>query len=60
VDGKLVKNSEEQKTKARISRLRKSGLSFQKVAGALNADGIPAKQGGAWTPMQVSRAAKAA
>ena len=60
VGGKLVQNPEEQATRGRISRLRKSGLSFQKVADALNADGIPAKRGGAWTPMQVSRAAKAA
>ena len=57
VDGKLIPNQEEQKTKARISRLRKSGLSFQKVADALNADGIPAKRGGLWTSMQVNRAA---
>jgi DNA invertase Pin-like site-specific DNA recombinase len=60
VDGKLVKNPEEQQVKARISRLRNAGMSFQKVAGALNADGIPAKRGGAWTSIQVSRAASAA
>jgi DNA invertase Pin-like site-specific DNA recombinase len=60
VGGKLTQNQEEQQTKARISRLRKSGLSFQKVANVLNADGIPTKRGGMWTSMQVSRAAKAA
>ena len=60
LDGKLVGNPGEQLTKDLIAQLRKSGLSFQKVADALNADGIPAKRGGVWTPMQVSRAEKAA
>ena len=56
VDGKLVRNAAEQKIKARIARLRKAGKSLQKVADALNADGITAKEGGAWTSIQVSRA----
>lgn len=60
VEGKLVKNPEEQKTKTRIAKLRKGGASYQKVADTLNAEGISAKRGGAWTAIQVSRASKAA
>lgn len=60
LNGKLTKNTQEQKTKARIARLRKGGASYQKVADTLNADGIPAKRGGMWTAIQVSRASKAA
>jgi DNA invertase Pin-like site-specific DNA recombinase len=60
VDGSLVGNPREQQVKARIIRLRKKGMSFRKVADALNGDGIPTKKGCAWTAMQVSRVVKAA
>ncbi len=60
VDGKLVRNAAEQRVKARIVRLRKSGVSLQKIAATLNSDKIPAKRGGSWTSTQVDRVAKAA
>ena len=58
VDGKLVKNQDEQTVKTRITRLHKSGMSYLKIADALNADGVSAKRGGMWSAIQVSRAAK--
>ena len=60
VNGKLMKNAHEQKVKARIARLRNAGKSYEKIAATLNADGIKAKMGGAWTSPQVHRAAKVA
>jgi len=38
--------------------VRKAGKSYQKIADTLNAEGIPAKLGGAWASPQVSSAAK--
>jgi hypothetical protein len=39
-----------------ISRFRAAGvMSFGAIARALNKRGVPAAQGGCWTPMQVSR-----
>ena len=60
VDGSLVDNPQEQATKARIMNLRDRGLSYQKVADTINADGVPTKKGCAWTAMQISRVAKVA
>jgi DNA invertase Pin-like site-specific DNA recombinase len=60
VDGSLVDNPQEQQIKARVGKMRRSGMSFQKVADALNSDGIPTKKGCAWTAMQISRIVKAA
>lgn len=60
LDASLVENSQEQEVIARMKRLRKQGLSFQRVADTLNAGGIPTKKGCTWKAMQVSRAIKAA
>lgn len=60
VDGSLVDNPLEQGIKTRIVKLRQKGMSYQKVADTLNADGITTKKGCIWTAMQVSRIVKAA
>ena len=60
LDAGLVENSTEQEIIARMKRLRKQGLSFQRVADILNEEKVSTKQGCAWTAMQVSRAVKAA
>ena len=53
VDGILVSNPEEQDILRRIRRLRADGMSFQKVADALNSAGVSAKQGGQWDRVRV-------
>lgn len=60
VGGSLVDNSQEQQVKARVGKMRHDGMSYQRIADALNADGVPTKKGCTWTAMQVSRVAKAA
>ncbi len=59
-DASLVENPQEQEIIAHMKRLRKQGLSLQRVADTLNFADIPTKQGSTWTAMQVSRAVKAA
>ncbi len=58
VDGKLVKNQTEQKTLAKMHRLRDIGKSFQKIVDTLNAGGIPAKHGGQWDRVRVFKIMK--
>lgn len=60
LDASLVENPAEQEVIARMKRLRKQGLSFQRVADNLNADGIPTKKGCTWKAMQISRVVQAA
>lgn len=60
LDASLVENAQEQETIARMKRLRKQGLSFQRVADTLNSEGVPTKRECAWTAMQVSRVVHAA
>lgn len=43
--------------KRRIRRWREGGRSYRAIADALNADGIPAEQGGPWHPNGVRRVA---
>lgn len=46
----LIASANEQETLARMRRLRGEGLSYREIAGQLNEDGIPTKQGkGPWT-----------
>ena len=53
VDGMLIQNQEEQNILRRIRRLRADGMSYQKVADALNGMGVSAKQGGQWDRVRV-------
>ena len=57
-DGKLIKCEEEQKALSRIKRLRKQGLSFQKIADALNTASVPTRHGRPWTRVWVDRLAR--
>ncbi len=43
IDGKLVKDSKEQKVIRKIKRLRRKGKSYRKIANILNEQGVPAK-----------------
>lgn len=53
IGGKLVDNAAEQAVIERIVRLRARGTSYDRIARALNRDGIPAKRGGKWHAMSV-------
>jgi hypothetical protein len=44
----LVPLAEEQAIVGRIQALRANGWPLRRIAGALNDDGIPTKQGGRW------------
>ena len=55
VDGKLIPIPAEQTALRRIQELRTQGYSYSRIATALNAEGIPAKNGGAWHPYAVQR-----
>ena len=55
MDGKLVAVPAEQTALQRINDLRSHGYSYNRIASALNAEGIPAKNGGAWHPFAVQR-----
>jgi site-specific DNA recombinase len=49
----LVRDDDEQKTLARLVELCSEGLSYRKVAKALNDEGHPTKRGGPWQAMTV-------
>jgi site-specific DNA recombinase len=53
IDGSLVINPTEQTVLARMKTDRANGMSFDKLAKALNAEAIPAKRGGPWHAMSV-------
>ena len=50
---RLVMHNDEQRVLARMRRLRAKGQSYSRIAGVLNASGVPAKRGGAWYAMSV-------
>jgi site-specific DNA recombinase len=52
-DGRLVEDSDEQDTLERIRDLRASGLSYERVAAALERERRPTKRGGRWYPASV-------
>ena len=47
-EGKLLPNDEELAVVARIKNLRGEGVSYHKIADALNLEGVPSKRGGKW------------
>jgi site-specific DNA recombinase len=49
----LVKDETEQRALLKISRLRKTGHSYGRIASSLNRSGVPAKRGGVWHAMSV-------
>lgn len=55
VKGKLVPNHAEQQAIRRIKQLRSQGYSYNRIAKALDAEGIPAKTGGKWHPYAVQK-----
>jgi site-specific DNA recombinase len=57
VNGKLIRNEEEQSIISEIKTLKESGLSLRKIAGILNEKGIETKNGKAWTAVQIQRIA---
>jgi site-specific DNA recombinase len=50
---KLKENTEEQETIQIVCRLKEQGQSLRSIAEELNAQGIPAKKGGAWSYGQI-------
>ena len=54
-DGELVPDEREAAIAARIADLRADGKSLREIAAQLDADGLPAKRGGTWSPVTVSR-----
>ena len=57
VNGKLIRNEEEQSIINEIKNLKNKGLSLRKIAGILNEKGIVTKNGKAWTAAQIQRIA---
>jgi len=57
VNGKLIKNEEEQLIINEIKSLKNKGLSLRKIAEALNGRGISTKNGKTWTATQIQRIA---
>ena len=57
INGKLVKNEEEQSIINEIKNLKNKGLSLRKIAGILNEKGIVTKNGKEWTAAQIQRIA---
>jgi len=57
INGKLIRNEEEQSIISEIKKLKESGLSLRKIAEALNRRGIATKNGKAWTATQIQRIA---
>ena len=51
--GRLVEKTDEQQVLRRIQAMRGRGRSYRSIADRLNAQAIPAKRGGAWSPMSV-------
>jgi DNA invertase Pin-like site-specific DNA recombinase len=49
----LTPNPDEMKTALKLITMKGEGASYQKIAGQLNADAIPAKNGGKWHPKTV-------
>ena len=49
----LVKNESEERVVRQILEMRSSGVSYRKIAAWLNAEAVPAKRGGQWSPMSV-------
>jgi site-specific DNA recombinase len=49
----LIPNPDEMKTVAKLIVMKGQGTSYQKIAGLLNEDSIPAKNGGKWHPKTV-------
>lgn len=54
----LIPDPVEQATIALIKALRANGRSYRDIAAVLNRHGVPAKRGGQWHPLTVSRALK--
>lgn len=54
-DGRLTLNPAEQEALAFAREMRAAGATLRAVAAALDAKGIPAKQGGKWSPGQLHR-----
>src|SRR5215472_16708402 len=52
-DGKLIPDAAEQAVIARMATLRADGVSYNRIADALNADAVPTKQGGIWRSQTV-------
>jgi DNA invertase Pin-like site-specific DNA recombinase len=50
---RLVPDANEQRVLARIKRLRKRGMSYDRIARTLNGAGLPAKRSGRWHAMSV-------
>ena len=57
VNGKLIRNEEEQAIISEIKTLKNKGLSLRKIAEALNEKGIVTKNGKTWTATQIQRIA---
>ena len=57
VNGKLIRNEEEQSIISEIKSLKNKGLSLRKIAEELNARGIATKNGKTWTATQIQRIA---
>ena len=57
VNGKLIRNEEEQSIINEIKNLKNKGLSLRKIAGILNEKGIVTKNGKEWTAAQIQRIA---
>ena len=57
VNGKLIRNEEEQAIINEIKKLKESGLSLRKIAEELNGRGVATKNGKAWTAVQIQRIA---
>ena len=57
VNGKLIRNEEEQSIINEIKNLKNKGLSLRKIAEALNERGIATKNGKTWTAAQIQRIA---
>jgi DNA invertase Pin-like site-specific DNA recombinase len=54
--GELVADEREQAVLARMAQLRGGSLSYERIAGQLNAGGLAAKRGGRWHAQTVARA----
>ncbi len=50
---RLIPHEQEQKTIARMRRLRARGNSYEAIARSLNRSGVPAKRGGPWIKTSV-------
>lgn len=53
VDGKLIENEAELALIARIKALHQDGMSYNAIAGRLNAELVPTKRGGQWQPTTI-------